>query len=159
MTDMQELAERLMLQQKLGIMGVPDDHKFVDYGQAAEAILTLERERDEAREANTALMNERAEIIKTKHEQIAQLTAERNEWEKACDGNTALGAEVAELVTARATAAEAQVQALREALERIEAIPSVSGGLQTGEPTRVLQELRLNEQCRMIARAALRSEP
>lgn len=127
-----------------------------DYGYQAEAswnrrapskaILTLERERDEAREAVDAF----ADICD----------------ELGCERDNEAGLQAAHDLKARATAAEAQVQALREALEPFGPIADAVLSEAPHDATKAKlwngidnSPLYISlDACRMLI-AALRSEP
>lgn len=144
------IAVRLSLENAIAV----DAHNY----RHSQAILTLERERDEAREANAALMRERAEIIKTKHEQIGKL-----QFDLQCVRE--LASDDAEEWRRSVAAAEAQVQALREALEQsCEHIDTLTELLKVIKESWIdydhVFSIAVHEATDFLStRAALRSEP
>lgn len=71
------------------------------------------------------LDNEAATALQSLSAELAEAKRSSDDWEAACDGNTALGAEMAEFWKARATTAEAEARAMREALEPFARLPEI----------------------------------
>lgn len=103
----QELVERLRPSYVVDAVLLNISRALRAHGCEAEAVML-----NEWIVANNARKSEAVSAIK-------RLVQERDEWEAACDSNTALGAELAETWKARASSAEAQLAEMREALERL----------------------------------------